>query len=333
MTARGLLGVLASAATLMALPGSAGAKPGYFVSPARFTLSAPLPKSNGYRVSLESFGHRWVMVALVRPGGEVALYFARGKANRHGVDVSLGRFGSVHARFTGHRVESDPLFPGCRGRPSIKERGRLEGSIRFRGEGGYAELRAERARAEFVHSFREVCNTFVREGGPWLVPVDRSRPFRSQPYEVLEVEKRGMGRKARLIVIDAMDLGPPIVLASTQERIGRVIAVKGAFARGDGSTFEFTPSEGQPQTATLEPTPPFRGAGSYTVQPDGTTTWSGDLRVPFPGLGQVRLTGPGFHATACRTHVFNHTISCKHRPRSSPTSAAIVRLLGEARFR
>jgi len=327
MRARGFLGVLLCAAAA-ALPGSAGAKPGYSVSPESFSLEASLPKSNGYRISLASFGHRWVEVSLSRPNGEAALYLARGRANRHGIDVDLGRFGSVHARFTGHRLKVDPLFPGCHARPAINERGRLEGSIRFRGEGGYAEVTTRRARAEYVHSFREVCN-FARGARP--APADRSELF-----EVLEVEKKEEGRTVRLNVLNMTDpdtLAPLSIWAGLQEWIGRVLAIKIASATGEGGSFEVSPPRGQPQTVSLDPTPPFRGSGSYALQPDGTSTWSGDLRVPFPGLGQIPLTGPGFSARACRTHIVEHTISCKRHSQSSRASALIARLLGEGALR
>jgi len=288
-----------------------------------------LPKSNGYRISLASFGHRWVEVALSRPDGEAALYFARGKANRHGVDVNLGRFGSVHARFTGHRVNDRSLFPGCRARPEIKERGRLEGRVRFRGEGDYAKVTVERVRAEYAHTFREVCSEdFAREGRRGLVPADRS-----EPIEVLEVKKKEKGQMVWLNVNESFTFDSLSVSAGLQERFGRVIAVKLATATGGGGSFEFSPTQGQPQTVSLEPALPFRGSASYTMQPDGASTWTGDLRVPFPGLGPFPLTGPGFHATACRTHIIEHTISCKHQPRSSRTVAAIARLRGEASFR
>jgi hypothetical protein len=330
MTARGLLGVLLCAAAVStALPGTASAKPGYSVFPERFSFEAMLPKSNGYKISLASFGHRWVEVALSRPGGEAALYFARGKANRHGVDVNLGRFGSVHARFTGHRVEGGSLFPGCRARPEIKERGRLKGSIRFRGEGDYAEVAVERVRAEYAHTFREVCNhDFAREGRRGRAPADRS-----EPIEVLEVEKKEKGQVVWLNVNESLTFDALSVSAGLQERFGRVIAVKLANATDGGGSFEVSPSRGQPQTVSLEPTRPFRGSGSYALQPDGDSTWTGDLRVPFPGLGQFPLTGPGFHATACRTHIFNHTLTCKHHLPSTRASGSIARLLGEADLR
>lgn len=157
MKAWGRLAVLACAATcVLAIPAGAAAKPGYVVEPERFSLSARLPKSNGYSVHLGSVGHRWIELAVHRRG-QLAIYMAKGRVNRHGIDVDFGRFGRVRADFTGRQMKSEPLFPGCDGRPAIKARGRLEGSFRFRGEGGFVNVSTMRAKASYERSFRLVC--------------------------------------------------------------------------------------------------------------------------------------------------------------------------------
>ena len=316
MKARGLLGVLACALALAA-PTTASGKPGYFVSDGGFSISARLPKSNGYVVSLYAQTHRLIEVALERRG-EIALYFAKGKANRHGIDVSLGRFGRIHASFTGHRIKSEPPFPGCRGRRPIESDGVLEGSFRFRGEGGYAVVSTDRVRASYRRSFKEVC--FTGRGGG-------SRPDRS--VEILEAK----GRKAdgRLIWFSAVrisDLDVPFISASTRERIGRILIFKVTSASEDGSSLEFDPPNGDPETVTVTPGSPFRGTATYDVRAGSPAEWSGDLRVPLAGLGMVPLTGPGFHADACHVRLSNPLISCRRQEQDRRT-AAIARLWRE----
>lgn len=302
MTARRRLLVLICVGASMALPGIAGAKPGYHVFPEHFSLEASLPKSNGYRISLNSFGHRWVGVTLSRRGGETAHYYARGKANRRGVDVSFGRFGSVHARFTGRSVKREPPQAPCHARRPIELRGRLEGSIRFRGEDGYATVASKRVKASYEHGFREVCDVGV-------VP-----PRKPSIFDVLSARGKSEGRTIRFNAFYLESIGVPVISASTVERVGRVTAWKLSISENEKSRLEFSPPTGRPQTVTVKPTFPFSGSASYAVQPDGSVDWSGDLRVSFAGLGEVGLTGPGFQAEACHIRPPHGVIKCENQP-------------------
>lgn len=314
MRARGRLVCLVCAACALALPAGAMAKPGYSVFPGSFYLSAKLPKSNGYTVYLGSQGHRWVEMVVDRRG-ESAFYFARGKANRHGVDVDFGRFGHVHADFEGHRPKSEPIFPGCHGRRPIEVRGRLEGDFRLRGEDGYVTVSAERAKASYERTFRWVCQ-FGAE------PADDR-----EQVDVLEATGRAGGREIRFGATYLTSIGVPVISASTSERIGRVIAAKLTSTFSENSSLEFSPPKSsRPTTATVKPSLPFRGSASYVVQPDGSSEWSGDLRVPLAGLGQVQLTGPGFHADACRIPLSEGALKCKRPRRDARGLTALTRL-------
>lgn len=292
--------LVCAAVASTALPVSASAKPGYYVFPEGFSLEATLPKNNGYRISLNSFGHRWVDVALSRRG-EVAHYYARGKANRHGVDVSFGRFGSVHARFTGHSVKREPPQAPCRARRPIELRGRLEGSIRFRGEGGNVAVASQRVRASYEHRFREVCDVGVHP------------PRKAKIVDVLSARGKSVGRTIRFSAFYLETIGVPVVSASTVERVGRVNVWKLSISENEKSRLEFSPPTGRPQTVTVKPTFPFSGSASYAVQPDGSVDWSGDLRVSFAGLGEVALTGPGFQAEACHIRPPHGVIKCENQ--------------------
>lgn len=298
MKAMGLVRVLVCAvATMLAFPVVAAAKPGYLVSPPYFSFFADLPKSNGYTAALVG-GHREVAIIFDRHG-ETALYFVKGRANRHGIDADFGRFGSVHARFTEHRQEREPLFPGCRGRRRIEVQGHLEGTLRFRGEGGFATVSSNRMRASYERGFKETCHS-----GPESKEDD-------QLIDVLEATgKTAAGTEVdlRATRLDSIDM--PLVSASIFERIGRVLVLKRTLSTEQDSILEFSPAIHRPKTVTLGPTSPFRGSALYSALPDGKSEWSGDLRAPFAGLGMVSLTGPGFHADACRIRFANQSLTC-----------------------
>jgi hypothetical protein len=325
MKARGVLGVLVCALAL-ALPATAAAKPGYFVSDGGFSISARLPKSNGYTVSLYAQTNHLIEVALERRG-EIALYFARGRANRHGIDVDLGRFGRVHASFRGHRAKSEFPFSGCHARPSIGFDGHLEGTFRFRGEGGFADVKADRVRASYQRSFKETCYSGPVEGGP-----DGS-------IEILEA--RGRMADGELIWFSAARLDDPnvslvdepdvpFINASTRGRVGRVSTLKITSTFENRSHLQFNPPNGDPETVSVSPGSPFHGTATYDARPDAPGEWTGDLRVPFAGLGMVPLTGPSFHANACHVRRASSTVSCE-RQEQGARSAAIAQLWLEQR--
>lgn len=316
--ARGLLGVLACALALAA-PSTANAKPGYFVADGGFSITARLPKSNGYAVSLYAQTHRLIEVALERRG-EFALYFARGRANRHGIDVDLGRLGRVHASFKGHRMKIKPPYPGCHARRPIEFDGRLEGTFRFHGEGGFATVSADRVRASYRRTFREVCYT-GRSGNHRR----GSKPL----FEILEAQGRTPnGRPIWLTAARIGDFDASIVTAATQDRIGQVDTLKAASASEKGSRLQFDPPNGEPETVGIDPGSPFRGSATYAARADAPPEWTGDLQVPFAGLGTVPLTGPGFHANACRIRLSSSAVSCKQPDRGMLT-AALARLWSE----
>lgn len=310
MKARGLLGVLACALVgALSFPAGVAAKPGYLVSPPYFSFSADLPKSNGYTAYLAA-GHRQVAMILDRHG-ETALYSVKGRADRHGIDADFGRFGHVHARFTGHRRDREPRFPGCHGRRRIEVHGRLDGSFHFRGEGGFATVSGSRVKASYERGFKETCH-FGPESKDDIQLID-----------VLEATgKTAAGTEVDMRATYLDPIGAPLVHASIFERIGGVIVLRSTTSTEEDSVLELSPAMGRPRTVTLNSAAPFQGSASYTALPDGQSEWSGDLQAPFAGLGTVSLTGPSFHADACRIRLSNQALTCDEQRRH--TQSALV---------
>jgi hypothetical protein len=61
-----------------------------------------------------------------------------------------------------------------------------------------------------------------------------------------------------------------------------------------------TPLGAEPGTLTLKAFGPFAGTGSYLAPAGSAPSWTGDLRVRLPGVGDVPLTGPAFRTAFCR---------------------------------
>jgi hypothetical protein len=173
--------------------------------------------------------------------------------------------------------------------------------MNFHGERNFATISSERTQTSYQESFKEVCYY-----GP-----DRNNGH-NELIEALEARGRTAGNQ--WVVLRAVNwegIGRPAITASTWERDRKVIAFKMSSSFEESSLLEFSPPEGRPQTVLVSPTAPFLGSASLTVQPDGPAEWTGDLRVPFPGLGVVRLTGDGFHAYACRYRLSEQGRSCR----------------------
>lgn len=298
-TGRVAAALVCAAACALSVPAEVMAKPGYSIYPGNFSISAALPQSKGYHVHLGSAGHRLIGVVVSRRD-ENSYYLAKGRANRHGIDVDLGRFGEIHARFTGHPVKKAENF-SCRGRRPIEMRGMLEGNLRFRGEDGYVEVSSKRVKASYVHNFREVCDVGV------------DPPRKAKVADVLSARGKSEGRTIRFSAFYLESIGVPVISASTVERVGRVTVWKLSTSVNEKSRLEFSPPTGRPQTVTVKPTFPFSGSASYAVQPDGSVDWSGDLRVSFAGLGEVALTGPGFQTEACHIRPPHGVIKCENQ--------------------
>ena len=84
--------------------------------------------------------------------------------------------------------------------------------------------------------------------------------------------------------------GPDIFVVLAGERREGVSILRFVFAKGPKRDFAY---DGALGSATVAPPPPFSGSGSFLRHADGSTSWTGSLSAPVPGLGQVSLVEPG----------------------------------------
>jgi hypothetical protein len=300
--------------TVLAALGStsdAQAKTGYTTTRPMFLLEARLPKSHGYSIGLVA-GHRHVEIVAVHGRDEQAIYSVRGRATSSGVHADFGRFGRVDAAWSGKFTPREEGEGECRGKPPLLGRGTLRGTIRFRGEKGFFEVSTSHARAGIYRTFRQVC----RKGSE--APLARAAQTRNPPGPTSPPEKaeeeaifRGDVLEARAkegtrtVTFTAVHLELGEVLdfgAVAEERVGRVDVTK--LSEALKGSLVFSDPDAEPETALAAPGAPFRGTASFRQEPGGTPEWSGDLRVPLPGLGMVQLTGDGMRAAACHPQNF-----------------------------
>ncbi len=277
---------------IAASPVGAGAAP---LQPAGLLEAGAAPMqfsvkgSNGHRISFEGAGRR-VSVTVENVDG-LAMYSARGKARDGVLRAGFGDLGRIMVRFepSGKVTRRNPPKE-CDGKPVVARRGVFLGTIRFRGEGGYARVATKRARGSTTTSPRWRCKEGKGKPGD-----DPEAVF----DEVLNGPVLATFTPGSQVVFAALAedgpkaLGSVLFLVGAREKLGQVQVERFTFAFGEKKekAFEFDPGL---TAATISPPKPFSGSASFQRNPDGTTTWSGSLAVSLPGAPNLALTGPAF---------------------------------------
>ncbi len=305
MTRRGRLwrvvAVLSAALGLAAPAGAAAA--GSYVVPGEAVTYAQLRGTHGFQVGFAENDGRHLEVA-VTGHHSTTIYWIRGGAYRAGrVAGSFGRRGAFHLHFVAAGgPRPDPVPHWCVGKAGTRQRGYLVGRFRFRGERGYTRVRGHRvpavreswprfrcrfgtgAGAGRANPRRASFDARVRGGGGRHArPARRSLSFAAV---VFRRRARPAGRRVRFT-------------ATTSERRGAIGVRREVKVVAPEATVAFPGGPKLPEAMTVDPPAPFSGGGAFARTPESTFTWTGDLAVSFPGLGQVRLTGPRFATAMC----------------------------------
>lgn len=307
-------------AALLALTTVAEAKPGYFVKSKSLHLGVALPASDGYSASLQTEGHRQVVLTLSR-GAFIGRYTALGKVTRKGIEADFGSFGQVSLRFRPKDRFHPQLIPGlelppilrdrCKGRRSVGERGIFRGNVRFTAERGFTQVRAHRLRGRVVRSYRRVCEN--------RSPAAASKAEPREEGTVIQAAAQGGGALRFLLVAELSlaleDKEEPLTTAigGLREKDGRVAVSKALFLIDLADSIEFSPAGETPLSAEVILPKPFEGTGSYLQEGKAPPVWSGSLGVRLPASGLVPLVGPEFEAELCHATDFNNLKGCFER--------------------
>lgn len=223
-------------------------------------------------------------------GAAIAGYVARGVVTPRRIEASFGGFGRIDVRFRpSGRVAKSATRRHCRGPDRYTSRpGVFVGNIRFTGERGYVAVRAHRAKGRVRSPLRLRCASqgFRAAGRRYARPLGGGPRF---PFSVLQAGHREVLAATELIALQIGDR--TLYLALTEESLGSVAVVRYALALASSRSFAFNEAL---TSARLRPPAPFSRTGSYAAAPDGTKSWTGRLRVSFPGAPRVSLAGSQF---------------------------------------
>lgn len=264
---------------------------------AEFTLRG----SNGYRitVSAEAEGGSDEIELSAEGRSGTAQYTVSGKVTADSIKAKFGQLGTVSVRFEPSGRERNVRVPKkcMRNRPRIvtSRLGKFIGTIKFRGERGYTQVAAHSAtggtgdplantpkkmQCDFHESDAE------RKRELESVSLDGAPPGDQIYFSAFRL----FGNFPQFIppgaALPKRDRYLFFVLAS--EKVEGVSILRSSGAFGTSKDFVFDKSL---TSATVRPPSPFTGSGSFLRNADGSTTWTGDLAAPLPGLGTVSLTG------------------------------------------
>lgn len=245
-------------------------------------------KNEALSVASSSFDQ--VTVTVSRAAGRNALVSSGYSVPAHfttaGIHANLGKLGSVSMAFhpSGARRGSRSRAADCSDDSGRATTGVFSGSLRFRTEDGSVDVRRQRARGKLFTAASVIC--------PKKKPEERGGAALSV------TDCRGTSVLASApdpgVATDRREGEPGLLMAMRTEDRGRVRITRQAMLFGRAARFDFSPDL---STATLEPPSPFSGAAAVAKDPvSGETSWSGDLRIAFPGK-EVALTGPEMKAT------------------------------------
>jgi hypothetical protein len=230
-------------------------------------------------------------------------YVAHGTATEGRLQASFGELGeiSMHFRPAKNRTWVKP-DRNCRGLGQFMVRhGVWEGTLRFRGEGGYLSLDLHRVRGT-VETIAPQCRDASGESS--ALPRPAADP-RSQPL-IRPSQEASLGKEVPVLQARWRHGVGAAEFVGGAGREGSTFFVSTEEARGSVAIFRSARAEGEPKAvradnaltrADLKPPSPFHGTGRYRAAADGSKTWSGGLSVSFPGAPRYELTGDPFEST------------------------------------
>jgi len=327
--AKALVVMLAAVAfAALMLPGGAAARarPASRQTPPHISEEFTLMGTNGIEIGVGASNRRHLMLSAHKFGEVlVAASYSLRLHPRHGSDdivARLGRLGRIDVRFVPGKVHREKPPKGCHGEETVIEQGHFVGTIAFHGENGYTEVHAHRAVGAITRTPPLRCPS---EGPPpnlrkllrKLEALEHQQEAeKAEEEETEEAEDENLSVKlaartrggrvkltASKIVLKEKHAKPfaltNILVVGSRQR-GRIKEESAAgYIFGKGSTF-LVPNRKKPASeGVLKPPAPFSGSGTFRRHPKKAPTWTGDLKIGLPGFGNVRLAGPGTHASMC----------------------------------
>lgn len=277
-------------------------------------LTVEVPGSKDWQISIGAFASRGEPVPGVtvneqdRQGREVS-FSVHGRVDPDGrIVAKFPGVGRVDLRFKATRSQKLGFGPkpGCRanGEATIRE-GVFSGTIELHDEPGLPSLVRRDAKGS-VSAFPTVTCPGTHRGDKSESEGGSSgRPARAESPDLLQA---GASLDGGLLGFSAT-LAPLFKLTEPAKALFQVSWIRTArgmttvvsdIGQAPLRTFSISPPTGAPTEATVEPPSPFQDSAAFRLESPTVASWTGDLRIELPILGEVSLTAPGTWSTLCR---------------------------------
>jgi hypothetical protein len=224
-----------------------------------------------------------------------------------GFAAKMPGLGEVDVHF--HQTKSQRVDGGnpggCDKGITTFRHGYFTGPVKFRGRGNFTVASARRTKGQIVERTRQSCKVPVDTGAGGKPVVEYSTEARQA---ILTASGHSAGATVDLTAIGPRQVAPGTggsgiptdLFTASYESRWRGMAVLGEVDLDAGSnTFSAPGPAGTLTEATVAPSGPFTGTGTFHAAPPAAATWTGDLGLNLPGIGVVPLTGPGVTAELC----------------------------------
>jgi hypothetical protein len=263
---------------------------GYTVYPAAKYRTFHIRGTHGTNIAVYARGEMIeVLVFQLRRSG-LAEYRVQGTSANDHIKARFPGLGHIDMRWKPSgkkKITSEPQGD-CKGRRALVQEGSFVGDFSFRGEGGYTEGKIARVKGLSIRSFREVCKGLDAGPEPSIQPEEALLAYVSNAQR--KVSFQASARESPGGRIEEFEAG-------LIERRPNLVIRRFTFGGGEPIAGRFTFDHG---TGTAKVTPPEPFLGSADLNSAADEPWTGDLAVPFLGVGKVRLAGSGFKARLTR---------------------------------
>jgi hypothetical protein len=280
-----LLPLICALAASLILPAGAAAKPGGPLGRTERHAEAHLAGTHGYRITIHA-DNTSTFVMATKGTASVNYMGLQSKLEGDKIDARLPGVGRVflrfHERSRSHTRSPDDCPAG------LIRKGVFLGWVKIRGERDYTSAESRHVRGKIVRESPGKCRrratARASSAGSELVDASMER-----------------GRSYLSFVafsIPSSRLEGNLVFGASLMRVRRTMIVfnqQTAISKDPGSLEIAAP----PRSATVDPPAPFTGSASFQQEGAKEFSWTGDLAVELPGIGEVNLAGPKFETNLC----------------------------------
>jgi hypothetical protein len=280
-----LLPLICAMAASLALPTGAAAKPSGSFGHAERHAEAHLAGTHGYRLTIHADSSSTFVMA-AKGAASVNYMVFRSRLEGDKIDARLPGIGRVALRFHERSRTHERSTGSCPA--SLVRKGVFVGWVKIRGERDYTSAESRHVRGQIVRESSGKCRrrATARASSAGSELVDAST-------------ERGPGYLSFMAFSSPPTrLEDNLVFIASLVRVHREMVVfhqRAAIGKDPASLEIAAP----PRSATVDPPAPFTGSASFQQEAAKQFSWTGDLAVELPGIGEVRLAGPKFETNLC----------------------------------